>query len=1043
MGQPRQEEDRVERHPKQGKEAEAEADKVADGPEGETGPKPGKPHKAEGTWKVVMEATAEDLERKWDRLLLQTTVVRNDGEWPHGFISKGEDVDSCMRRKTHTPEVVIVDGGATCTGTWEMLRARRLKLWGRWKAVTVWFLMGEQAAEVKAFRSLKELAGEVDAALQRRMTKAYGAVGAQRFKWEVREGDFHINKINGALALRNHEEWGESLTTTQLDAARFWDWPMEPATSPEPLKSATVSGVEVAEKLTAKEETERKTDYTEWVREGQTWWGAMVPAAKSRVRRYLDQNRSANETVAKAVEANEAAGATGPPYVDVGEDGSNEVRLAPEDYRPGARGRIWTWVSGKCTECVPRSLADEIDAAEGYSTEQIQKIAEAVDFPDRRAVQMLTTTGATHGTVDFPLESYAGRNHQGSAVHHAIVTKMMAQKERDGHFEGPVQKANGSAAATHPLYHPFGVVPMGGTVQRQKDLEAYEMERDGQDVPKNVRGTYNGSFPHDGTSPNDHCDQDPETSKPWVTMPRVVQGVNILRNIGAPTVKAFKLDLKAAYTQLFHQSSQRWRQIIFWKWLEKGEWRGGYLHDVRMEWGMAYSGTVFHRAVTSLMVRWVEKALREEWAPKIKCRTTREWMLRRLEMGLDRTQGVPGMVQGFLDDFWIFAAGSEEDIALAREVVMEAFRKAGFLVSASKLRTEGSMAETVVILGHDIDIASGTRGVTAYKQTRMRDQAAELGDAQWHRKKLEQWLGLAQAIRGDVRRKWSLAPLYKLLRGEGPWVRPSKSARRALKRVLETLDERKSLIAVPTRWVIPTAQTVANIVNTDASSLEGLGGVMVTDETLYYFSQKWSEEIRRGRIVDGERRPLVDIAVLEALTVIVAASTWGHLWSCRKIAMRSDSSPTCFAFNKLGTKDPAMMRVVELWEEVQFFFGFEGLMVHVAGVDNDLSDRASRWENVKVQAGMEAAAAREPNITITKCVRVPPKWEFGEQSCAVMKELIGITGKSIAKRETDQTASLPSPPPPYRQPTKRKRETEETKKLRRAERFAQPPLQIQ
>ena len=58
MGQPRQEEDRVERHPKQGKEAEAEADKVADGPEGETGPKPGKPHKAEGTWKVVMEATA-------------------------------------------------------------------------------------------------------------------------------------------------------------------------------------------------------------------------------------------------------------------------------------------------------------------------------------------------------------------------------------------------------------------------------------------------------------------------------------------------------------------------------------------------------------------------------------------------------------------------------------------------------------------------------------------------------------------------------------------------------------------------------------------------------------------------------------------------------------------------------------------------------------------------------------------------------------------------------------------------------------------------
>jgi hypothetical protein len=126
------------------------------------------------------------------------------------------------------------------------------------------------------------------------------------------------------------------------------------------------------------------------------------------------------------------------------------------------------------------------------------------------------------------------------------VTKMMAQKERDGHFEGPVQVDSGSAAATHPLHHLFGVVPVGGTAQRQKDLEAHETERDGGDVPKNVRGTHDGSFPHDGTSPNDHCNQGPETSKPWVTMPRVVQGVNILRNIGAPKVKAFKLDLKAA-----------------------------------------------------------------------------------------------------------------------------------------------------------------------------------------------------------------------------------------------------------------------------------------------------------------------------------------------------------------------------------------------------------------------------------------------------------------------------------------------------------------
>ena len=209
----------------------------------------------------------------------------------------------------------------------------------------------------------------------------------------------------------------------------------------------------------------------------------------------------------------------------------------------------------------------------------------------------------------------------------------------------------------------------------------------------------------------------------------------------------------------------------------------------------------------------------------------------------------------------------------------------------------------------------------------------------------------------------------------------------------------------------------------------------MTDGILHCFSQKWTEEIRRGRTVDGERRPLADIAVLEALAVVVAASTRGHPWSGRKIVMRSDSSPTCFAFNKLGTKDPAMMRVVELWGGAQFFFGFEGLMARVAGADNDLPDRASRWDDGEVQARMEAAAAQEPNVTIAKCVRVPPKWDFGDQSSATLQELILITGKSIARRESSQTASLP----PHRQSTKRKRETEGTRQLRRAERFAQPP----
>ena len=100
-------------------------------------------------------------------------------------------------------------------------------------------------------------------------------------------------------------------------------------------------------------------------------------------------------------------------------------------------------------------------------------------------------------------------------------------------------------------------MPMGGAVQRQKELEAHETERDGGAIDKNVRGTCNGSFPHDGSSPNDHCNPDAETQKPWVTVRNVVRGAAIVNSIGAPATKFFELDLKAAYTQLLHQATQR------------------------------------------------------------------------------------------------------------------------------------------------------------------------------------------------------------------------------------------------------------------------------------------------------------------------------------------------------------------------------------------------------------------------------------------------------------------------------------------------------
>jgi hypothetical protein len=259
------------------------------------------------------------------------------------------------------------------------------------------------------------------------------------------------------------------------------------------------------------------------------------------------------------------------------------------------------------------------------------------------------------------------------------------------------------------------------------------------------------------------------------------------------------------------------------------------MQDKRMEWGMANSGNVFHRAVTCLMVRWIEKVLLEEWVPALECEITRKWVEARLQQGHEGQQGVPGFVHGFLGDCWFFLAGTEGDAERAKGMIMAAFARVGFTISASKMETEGTPETTGVILGHEIELDSGTRGVTECKKVRVRDKAPALGEhGRWNRKLLESLLGLIQSMRGDVRRRWRLDPLHAFLRRRGEMavsetVKVTVRAQMVLQRALGTLEERQPLAARATRWVIPTAPTVEGIANTGASSLAGHGGAMAKD----------------------------------------------------------------------------------------------------------------------------------------------------------------------------------------------------------------------
>ena len=68
--------------------------------------------------------------------------------------------------------------------------------------------------------------------------------------------------------------------------------------------------------------------------------------------------------------------------------------------------------------------------------------------------------------------------------------------------------------------------------------------------------------------------------------------------------------------------------------------------------------------------------------------------------------------------------------------------------------------------------------------------------------------------------------------------------------------------------------------------------------------------------------------------------------------------------------------MAELWEDLQYHFHFEGLVVHCSGVTNEIADRASRLDEDALQTGIEEAVKLE-ELPVEKCLRLPSQWSFG------------------------------------------------------------------
>jgi hypothetical protein len=425
-------------------------------------------------------------------------------------------------------------------------------------------------------------------------------------------------------------------------------------------------------------------DLQQWEKEGQTWKGAFLSTGWNNLQKFLNANVQANDAVAKAAAYDRSVRFTDVP----------DLKILQAELRPGARGKLWEWHDGVCVETVARPVQDDA----GYHWKNVEKAARLIGFRDGHGLQMTCVYGSSHGTSGFSLTSYAARNHQGAAAKPAEITAMVKGKVEAKHL---TDFGNQLVFSSHPLCLPFGVLPVNWNVQYPG--EPYEK----------TRGVWYGSSPHDGSSPNAHCELPAEENPPWVTMWNVVQGFCVLLSIGVQ-LKFWKFDLKAAYCQMLHQVTQRWRQNAFWRWLDDdGHLQGGYFRDERNMWGMRAAGGAFYRTITTITVKYVAHQLVALWKPQ--CPLVIAWMAKRRQT-MSAVQSLAICVQAFLDDFWfIVASGCPDDFKAAYKIIMDAFEFLGWTLYMSKFEEEGSPAAEGIFLGHHFELPNVKRAAASRK----------------------------------------------------------------------------------------------------------------------------------------------------------------------------------------------------------------------------------------------------------------------------------------------------------------------------------------
>ena len=127
------------------------------------------------------------------------------------------------------------------------------------------------------------------------------------------------------------------------------------------------------------------------------------------------------------------------------------------------------------------------------------------------------------------------------------------------------------------------------------------------------------------------------------------------------------------------------------------------------------------------------------------------------------------------------------------------------------------------------------------------------------------------------------------------------------------------------RWITP-----ANFeVSSDAARSVGCGALLGS----FWFALRWPN-----------MEHLPEIAVLELVPLVLAASVWGDTWSNQRIRFSCDNLSVVQVLQKKSSKNPHLLKLLRNLTFFAVKFNFDYSAVHVEGKENPAADSLSRFQ---------------------------------------------------------------------------------------------------